>query len=170
MGPGALGRGAPRAGAGLAVEHDEHEAAAPPHPKEELRGAASGLAEVLDRPYASAVRRGDHVPGAKPRVGGGALALDVGDDDPRELGGRLDAGLELLVELLQLEARQDVCAGFPPIRGQCTDYCKQDSECVSPSTPNWRCKFGELNLIGAFQQSFGIADPTRFVLVGICAP
>ena len=70
----------------------------------------------------------------------------------------------------RLACRSHVCAGFPPIRGQCTDYCKQDSECVSPSTPNWRCKFGELNLIGAFQQSFGIADPTRFVLVGICAP
>ncbi len=70
----------------------------------------------------------------------------------------------------RLACRSHLCAQFDPIRGRCTDFCNADNDCWSPSTPDWICKFGELSQTGIFLQSYDIADITKFVLVGVCAP
>ena len=70
----------------------------------------------------------------------------------------------------RLACRNHLCAQFAPIRGRCTDYCDEDNDCISPQTPDWRCRFGELSLTGVFLQDYDIADITKFVLVGVCAP
>lgn len=66
--------------------------------------------------------------------------------------------------------RSHLCAQFAPIRGRCTDHCQRDSDCVTPSTPDWKCKFGERNLAGIFLQSYDVADVAKFTLVPVCAP
>jgi hypothetical protein len=70
----------------------------------------------------------------------------------------------------RLACRSHQCAQFAPIRDRCTDFCDEDADCVTPSTPNWRCRYGELSLTGIFLQMVGIADITKFTLVGVCAP
>ncbi len=66
--------------------------------------------------------------------------------------------------------RSHQCATFAPIANRCTDFCDDDSDCVSPATPDWRCQVGELALSSVFLQSAGVSDPTKFTLVGVCAP
>jgi hypothetical protein len=70
----------------------------------------------------------------------------------------------------RLACRNHLCAQFAPIRGRCTDFCEQDTDCVTPTTPDWKCRFGELSLTGIFLQSYDVADITRFVMIGVCAP
>ena len=70
----------------------------------------------------------------------------------------------------RLACRSHLCAQFDPIRGKCTDFCDEDRDCLSPSTPDWVCRYGELSLTGIFLQSYDVADITKFVLVGVCAP
>ena len=65
--------------------------------------------------------------------------------------------------------RSHLCAQFLS-PNQCTDFCDDDADCVSPSTPNWRCRVAELNFASLFLQNFGVADQTKFSLVGVCAP
>jgi hypothetical protein len=67
------------------------------------------------------------------------------------------------------DCRSHLCAQFAPITNRCTDFCNTDSDCRTPSTPNWRCQWAELSLTGVFLQSYDIADITRFVLVGVCS-
>lgn len=66
--------------------------------------------------------------------------------------------------------RSHQCAQFAPIVNRCTDFCDDDADCVSPSTPNWRCQVAELNFASLYLQGIGLGDATKFTLVGICAP
>ncbi len=84
--------------------------------------------------------------------------------------GAIGAACDPVSSTGNLVCRSHVCAQFAPIRGRCTDFCETDSDCLTPSTPNWRCRFAELNLTGVFVQDYGIADPAKFVLVSVCAP
>ena len=70
----------------------------------------------------------------------------------------------------RLDCRSHLCGQFPSIWGQCTDFCDEDSDCVSPQTPNWRCRYADMNFSSIFLQSYDIADVTRFTLLRICAP